>query len=95
MDTKLKCEMFSKYISTSTSYFLVKERVFVSKSSETEGDQNCGCKPHMNTAILRGQLVLSGTLNSQMGLRLNAWECFLFVGLFLFLNLSPTKLISK
>lgn len=36
MDTKLKCEMFSKYIST--SYFLVKEQVFVSKSSKTEGD---------------------------------------------------------
>lgn len=37
MDTKLKCEMFSKYISTSTSYFLVKEQVSVSKSSKTEG----------------------------------------------------------
>lgn len=38
MDTKLKCEMFSKCIPTSTSYFLVKEKVFVSKSSKTEGD---------------------------------------------------------
>lgn len=32
MDIKLKCKMFSKYISTGTGYFLVKEQVFVSKS---------------------------------------------------------------
>lgn len=51
MDTKLKCEMFSKYISISTSYFLVKEQVFVSKSSKTEGDQNCGCKTSQYTVI--------------------------------------------
>lgn len=37
MDTKLKCEMFSKYISTSTSYFLVKEQASVSKGSKLKG----------------------------------------------------------
>lgn len=46
MDTKLKCEMFSKYISTSTSYFLVKEKVFVSKSSKTEGIRTVAARPH-------------------------------------------------
>lgn len=49
MGTKLKCEMFSKYISTSTSYFLVKEQVSVSKSSKTEGGWNCGCKTSQST----------------------------------------------
>lgn len=94
MDTKLKCEMFSKYISTSTSYFLVKEQVFVSKRSKTEGIRIVAARPHMYTAVLRCQLVLSGTVNSQTGLTLNAWE-FLPFCWFLFLNLSPTKLISK
>lgn len=31
MDTKLKCKIFSKYISIGTGYFLVKEQIFVSK----------------------------------------------------------------
>lgn len=43
MDTKLKCEIFSKYISTNTSYFLVKEQVFVSK---TERVSIVAARPH-------------------------------------------------
>lgn len=94
MDTKLKCEMFSKYISTSTSYFLVKEQYLLAKAVKLKGIRIVAARPHMYTAILRCQLVLSGTLNSQTGLTLNAWE-FLPFCWFLFLNLSPTKLISK
>lgn len=91
MDTKLKCEMFSKYISTSTSYFLVKEQVSVSKGSKTEGVRIVAADLTIHTASLRCQLARSGTLTHKHGTHTES----LGIPSFLFLNLSPIKLMSK
>lgn len=91
MDTKLKCEMFSKYISTSTSYFLVKEQASVSKGSKLKGLELWLADLTIHTASLRCQLARSGTLTHKRGTHT---EC-LGIPSFLFLNLSPIKLMSK